>query len=102
MILERTDLVRQPGSLVHLLSAPEGTLSWAAGMRHEIQACASADKFDADYIGHCLSLLRRTGGWHLLDNRCGKPFPSFIRFCRARRPYGLALTRAQIEAALPD
>jgi hypothetical protein len=99
---QSVELVHEPRHLVHLLSAPEGTCSWAAGMRQEIQACAGTEAFDADYIGHCLSLLRRTGGWRLLRSARGKPFRSFIQFCSARRPHGLGLTRTQVEAALVD
>ena len=101
-MLEPLELVQQPGGLVHLLSSPEGSLFWAAGMRHEIQVSAGEDEFDPDYIGHCLSLLRRTGGWRLLQNARGVPFRSFIDFCSVRRPHGLGLTRSQVEAALLD
>jgi hypothetical protein len=101
-MLEPIELVHEPRHLVQLLSSPEGTSSWAAGMRQEIQGCAGAEEFDADYIGHCLSLLRRTGGWRLLRGARGMPYRSFIQFCSARRPHGLGLTRAQVEAALLD
>jgi hypothetical protein len=90
------------GNLVNLLSSPEGSLLWAAGMRHEIQACMAETDFDRDYVGHCLGLLLRTGGWRLLRNAKDNPFRSFIQFCYARRPYGLGLTRAQMEPLLVD
>ena len=45
-MLEPIELVHEPRHLVHLLSSPEGTSSWAAGMRQEIQGCAGADEFD--------------------------------------------------------
>jgi hypothetical protein len=90
------------GNLVSLLSSPEGSTSWAAGMRHEIQVCTEERDFDCAYVSHCLSLLRRTGGWRLLRNAKGVPFRSFIQFCYARRPYGLALTRAEMVTVLLD
>ena len=101
MMLEPLELVQQPGGLVHLLSSPEGSLFWAAGMRHEIQVSVQ-DEFDADYVGHCLTLLHRSGGWRLLQNARGAPFRSFIDFCCARRPHGVGLTRTQVETALLD
>ena len=63
-----------PGGLVHLLSAPAGSLCWAVGMRKEIQACAGQPEVDSEYLGHCLRLLLRTGGWRLLrDARLRRP-----------------------------
>jgi hypothetical protein len=91
-----------PGGLVHLLSAPAGSLCWAVGMRKEIQACAGQPEVDSEYLGHCLRLLLRTGGWRLLRDANGEPFPSFIQLCYAPPPRGLGLTRAEVEAALCD
>ena len=90
------------GNLVNLLSSPEGSLLWAGGMRHEIQACMAETDFDREYVGHCLGLLLRTGGWRLLRNAKDAPFRSFIAFSYARRPYGLGLTRAKMETLLLD
>jgi hypothetical protein len=91
-----------PGSLVHLLSAPEGSSLWARGMRKEIQACAALPEIDNEYLGDCLRLLLRTGGWRLLRDARGNPFRSFIHLCFAPRPKGLGLSRADVEAALSD
>jgi hypothetical protein len=92
-----------PGSLVHLLSAPEGSLLWARGMRKEIQACAGLLEIDREYVGDCLRLLLRTGGWRLLRDACGVSFRSFIQLCYSPRTKGgLGLSRADVEAALCD
>ena len=91
-----------PGGLIHLLSAPEGSLCWAVGMRKEIQSCADQPEVDTEYLGHCLQLLLRTGGWRLLRDANGDSFGSFIQLCFAPRPRGLGLTRAGVEAALSD
>ena len=39
MNLEPMEMLQNPGGLVHLLSAREGSLFWAAGIRQEIQNC---------------------------------------------------------------
>jgi hypothetical protein len=91
-----------PGGLVHLLSAPEGSLFWAAGMRQEIQDCTGEPEVDREYVSHCLNLLLRSGGWRLLRNGQGDSFQSFIQFCYAPVPHGLALTRRAVEALLAD
>jgi hypothetical protein len=91
-----------PGGLVHLLSAPEGSLFWAVGMRHEIQVCTGEAEVDHDYLGHCLGLLVRSGGWRLLRNARGAPFRSFIHFCGSARPHGLGFSRAEMATLLVD
>jgi hypothetical protein len=93
-----TELVKQPGGLVHLLSFPEGTLFWAAGIRQEILTCATQDDVDREYIGHCLGLLLRAGSWRLLRNARGSTFRSFMEFCYAPRPHGLGFTRDEAES----
>jgi hypothetical protein len=102
MTLPFVEPAPQAGNMVSLLSSPEGSTSWAAGMRDEIQVSTEERDFDRAYVSHCLSLLRRTGGWRLLRNARGAPFRSFIQFCYARRPYGLALTRAEMVTVLLD
>jgi hypothetical protein len=87
-----------PGKLVRLLSAPEGSRDWALGMRCEIQISVGQPGSDAEYIGQCLRALLRTRGWRLLRTARDTPFRSFLQFCRAPRPQGLGLTRAQVEA----
>jgi len=88
------------GGLVHLLSAPEGSLFWAVGMRHELQIAADGPALDQDYVSHCLKLLRRSGAWRLLRNGRGDPFRSFIQFCTTPRPHGLGLPRGEVQALL--
>ena len=102
MTAQMTEPAHHAGNLVNLLSSPEGSLLWAAGMRHEIQASMAETGFDREYVGHCIGLLLRTGGWRLLRNAKDTPFRSFIQFCYARRPYGLGVTRAKMETLLLD
>jgi hypothetical protein len=102
MISERTELLGQPGGLIRLLSAPEGSSLWAAGMCHEIRVHTRQRKFDREYVSHCLSLLRRTSAWRHLRDASGRPFETFIHLCYAPGPKGLALTRSQVEALLVD
>jgi hypothetical protein len=102
MISDLIDCVQNPGGLVHLLSAPEGSLFWAAGMRHEIQTCTLQTEIDHEYVGHCLGLLLRTGGWRLLRNVNDTPFRSFIHFCRAANPHGLGLSKKEVAMLLAD
>ena len=61
------ELSHHNGGVVHLLSAPEGSLFWAAGMRLEIQTCARMRDLDREYLGHCLSLLLHSGAWRQLQ-----------------------------------
>lgn len=86
--------------LVRLLSAPEGSLDWAVGIRIEIQDCASRPESDQAYVARCLKLLLRTKGWRLLKTAAGTPFRSFEDFCHAARPFGLGLTKAEVKAVL--
>jgi hypothetical protein len=102
MELEMMQYVHQAGGLVHSLSAPEGNLFWAVGMRHEIQAGADEDDVDCEYVGHCLGLLLRSGGWRLLRDAKGTAFGSFIQLCYAPRPHGLGLSRADLDLMLID
>jgi hypothetical protein len=89
-----------PGAqeLVRLLSAPEGSRDWAQGMRYEIQSQAGRAGADPGYVAQCLGALLRSRGWRLLRTARGTPFRSFLRLCRARRPYGLGLRPAEVEA----
>jgi len=96
------EYAHHPSGLVHSLSAPEGSLFWAVGTRHEIQACTDEDDVDCEYAGHCLGLLLRSGGWRLLRDAQGESFSSFIQFCYAPRPHGLGLTRADLDLMLLD
>jgi hypothetical protein len=102
MTTEVMESAQESAGLVHLLSAPPGSQSWALGMRHEIQSCLTETDCDREYVGHCLSLLLRTGGWRRLQNARGAPFRSFLHFCHASTPPGLGLTRAQVESLLVD
>jgi hypothetical protein len=102
MNLEPMECTRQPGGLVHLLSAGEGSLPWADGMRQEIQDCLLQEEVDSEYVSHCLTLLRCTGGWRLLRDAQGFPFSSFIRFCYAACPYGLGVGPAELKSLLSD
>jgi len=102
MELDLMQYVHNPGGLVHSLSAPEGSLFWAVGIRHEIQACTDEDDVDCEYAGHCLGLLLRSGGWRLLRDAEGAPFRSFIQLCYAPRPHGLGLSRADLDLMLVD
>ena len=102
MSLKQLQSNHHPGGLIHLLSAPEGSLLWAAGMRQEVQTCMEGTEPDFDYAGHCLGLLLRSGGWRLLVDENADPFPSFIRFCYATRPHGLGLKRRHLESLLTD
>jgi hypothetical protein len=95
---ESAKQARESGGLVHLLSYPEETLFWAAGIRDEIHSCARRSQAEREYVGHCVGLLLRAGSWRLLRNATGAPFGSFMEFCHARRPHGLGLTRAEAEA----
>jgi hypothetical protein len=90
------------GSLIELLSAPEGSFPWATGMRRKIQTCCREAYPDHEYISHCLRLLLRTGAWRLLPNSREESFPTFVRFCRGRTPYGLGLKRRELEMLLAD
>jgi hypothetical protein len=94
------ELTRPPGDLVRLLSAPEGSLDWAVGMRYEIQVSVAQPEADREYIGQCLHGLMRTGAWRLLRNVKNTPFRSFIQLVESPRPHGLGLTREEIEAFL--
>jgi hypothetical protein len=98
MLKEPLKAAEQPGGLIHLLSAPEGSLFWAAGLRHEIQSVTKQPEIDREYVGHCLSLLLRSRSWRLLQNANGSPFGSFIQFCCASRPQGLGLSRDELES----
>jgi hypothetical protein len=102
MEAELMERVHHPSGLVYSLSAPEGSLFWAVGMRHEIQTCLDQDEVDYEYAGHCAGLLLRSGGWRLLRDEDGTPFESFIRFCYAMQPHGLGLTRADLDQLLID
>ncbi len=84
----------RPEELIRLLSAAEGSLDWAVGMRHEVHAHVRRDRA---YAAHCLGALLRTRGWRRLTSAGGKPFGSFLDFCRAPRPHGLGLTRGEVE-----
>jgi hypothetical protein len=99
---ELIDSARQLGGLINLISSPEGSFSWAVGMRQEIQTCLAQPEFDRVYVGDCLKLLLRAGGWRRLHDAQGESFRSFIQFCYAPRPHGLGLTRAEVEAVLVD
>jgi hypothetical protein len=102
MATEFMSCLEEPGRLIELLSAPEGSQPWAAGMRHEIQACTSGGEFDREYASHCLSLLLRTGGWRRLRDAAGESFATFLAFCDAARPHGLGLTRTALGELLSD
>ncbi len=102
MQLERMEPAQQARGLVHLLSAPEGSFSWAVGMRDEIQACTRDGEFDREYVAHCLGLLLHSGGWRLLRSDTARAFGSFIQFCCKSPPHGLGLTRAEVGALLTD
>lgn len=84
-------------NLVHLLSSREGSESWALGMRAEIQSCTTHVEVDRDYVGHCLDLFLRSGGWRHLCDAAGTPFHSFYQFCGAALPHGLGLERDDLE-----
>lgn len=90
------------GGLVQMLSAPEGSLFWAAGMRQEIQNCLHEPDVDNEYVTHCISLLLRSGGWRSLRDERGQEFRSFVRLCYAKPPHGLGFSRSQLEKLLPD
>ena len=90
------DMDHPIGGLVHLLSAPEGSLYWAAGMRQEIQTCARKRDVDRDYLSHCLGLLLHSDAWRHLRNENAAPFHSFVQLCCTRPPHGLGLTRDEL------
>jgi hypothetical protein len=86
--------------MVRLLSAPEGSLDWAKGMRYEIQVGARQPDADREYIGQCLRALVRSRGWRLLRTAHGNPFRSFLQFIQAPQPHGLGLTPGEVDAFL--
>jgi len=88
------------GGLVHLLSAPEGSLYWAAGMRLEIQSCARMRDVDQEYLGHCLGLLLHSGAWRHLQDGNAMPFSSFVQLCCTKPPHGLGLRREELASLL--
>ena len=88
------------GGLVHLLSAPEGSLFWAAGMRQEIQNCRRMRHVDRDYLSHCLGLLLHSEAWRHLKNADAAPFRSFVQLCCAPPPHGLGLKRDELAVLL--
>ena len=98
--MEFTELEQPNGGLVHLLSAPEGSLFWAAGMRLEILTCRRMREVDHEYIRHCVGLLLRSGAWRNLRDNRSAPFTTFTQFCCARPPHGLGFRRADLAAVL--
>jgi hypothetical protein len=99
-VLKQQERVRGLGTRIHLLSAPEGSLEWALGMKYEIQEGIGQASADQAYIGECVRGLLRSGAWRLLRSANGTSFTSFMQFCYGRRPHGLGLTRARVEAVL--
>jgi hypothetical protein len=89
-----------PREMVRLLSAPEGSLDWAKGMRYEIQVGARQPDADREYIGQCLRALVRSRGWRLLRTAQKSPFRSFLQFIQAPQPHGLGLTPGEVDAFL--
>lgn len=88
------------GGLVHLLSAPEGSLYWAAGMRLEIQNCARMRNVDQEYLRHCLRLLLHSRAWRHLQDASSSPFNSFVELCCTKPPHGLGFRRAELAKLL--
>jgi len=86
--------------MIRLLSAPEGSLDWAVGMRYEVQVNAAQADPDRLYIGQCLRALIRSGAWRHLRNDKKKPFRSFVHFFEAPCPHGLGMSREEIETFL--
>jgi hypothetical protein len=89
-----------PSKMIRLLSAPEGSLDWAMGMRYEIQVSAAQPDPDFLYIGQCLRALLRSGAWRQLRNDKKKHFRSFVQFFEAPCPHGLGMSQEEIETFL--
>ena len=83
-------------------NAEIGTREWAAHIRWELAGAILNEKHSAQRMENLLGSLEGSGGFRLLTDRHGTPFPTLEAFCREKRPFGLGYDKSLLDAIITE
>ncbi len=83
-------------------NAEIGTREWAAHIRWELAGAILNEKHSAQRMENLLGSLEGSGGFRLLADRHGTPFPTLEAFCREKRPFGLGYDKSLLDAIITE